>query len=247
MRIVFAFLFSLFLSLPARAGDMARVRLLGFSPGGAYFAFMQSGVQDGSGFSYADIFILDVARDAWVRGTPVRVLIKDETSTARQAQWKAMQKAKGILRKLGISGAHDMTVLAHNPVTELSADARRVDFNLFAENPRSAYSYRLALSQYGAPAKDCASYGVDKTFGFSLRLSPLSGGAGRIIHRDDPRKNLPRSRRCALDYRITHVISYTGESPERGIPMVALVEVFSHGFEGPDGRFVAIPFFIREN
>ena len=45
---------------PARAGDIALLESLGFSEAGDVFAFQQSGVEDGSGFPYADIFFLDL-------------------------------------------------------------------------------------------------------------------------------------------------------------------------------------------
>ena len=44
---------------PVNAGDSAERRAMGFSVDGRYFAFEQFGIQDGSGFPYADIFIVD--------------------------------------------------------------------------------------------------------------------------------------------------------------------------------------------
>ena len=244
MRFLLAFAISLFLTVPARAGDVASARPLGFSPGGAYFAFSQSGVQDGSGFAYADVFVIDTARDAWVKGTPVRVLIRNETSTGADALRMAMRRAAGVLRKLKITGGGNMTILAHNPLTEWSADPKRVAFSLSAENPTVYSAYRLRLIAFDVPMKDCESYGA-KARGFRLVLSPWKGTGGRVIHADKAGARLPKSRGCALDYRITHVISHDGVSPKQGIPLVALVEVFAHGFEGRDGRFIALPFFIR--
>ena len=43
----------------ALAGDFANLNVLGFSSDGNIFAFEQYGVQDGSGFPYADRFYID--------------------------------------------------------------------------------------------------------------------------------------------------------------------------------------------
>ena len=43
----------------AEAGDYADRTILGFSPDGSTFAFEEFGVQDGSGFAYANIYMID--------------------------------------------------------------------------------------------------------------------------------------------------------------------------------------------
>ena len=65
------------------AGDFADREIFGFSPDGGTFAFEEFGVQDGSGFPYATIYVIDTAKDAWVSGTPIRVRIDDETVTVK--------------------------------------------------------------------------------------------------------------------------------------------------------------------
>ncbi|MBN9059609.1 MAG: DUF2259 domain-containing protein, partial [Rhizobiales bacterium] len=45
----------------AMAGDFAERSILGFSPDGGRFAFEEFGIQDGSGFPYSNIFVLDTA------------------------------------------------------------------------------------------------------------------------------------------------------------------------------------------
>ncbi len=53
----------------AQAADGAQSRPIGFSPDRRYFAFEQYGVQDGSGFAYSDIFVIDLSNDSWVKGS----------------------------------------------------------------------------------------------------------------------------------------------------------------------------------
>ena len=55
-------------ALSALAADGAFLDIIGYSPDSRYFAFEQYGVQDGSGFPYADIFIVDLASNSWVKG-----------------------------------------------------------------------------------------------------------------------------------------------------------------------------------
>ena len=56
------------LPVPAAAGEFAQVDLLGFSRSGSHFAFEEYGVQDGSGFPYSNIYVIDVGDDSWVPG-----------------------------------------------------------------------------------------------------------------------------------------------------------------------------------
>ena len=56
----------------AIAGDSAQFDAIGYSPDGRYFAFEQFGIQDGSGFAYSEIFIIDLQTDSFVAGAPFR-------------------------------------------------------------------------------------------------------------------------------------------------------------------------------
>ena len=62
-----------FASPTAFAGDFADRELLGFSRDGAYFAFEEFGVLDGSGIPYSNIYVVEVDKDAWIDGTPIRL------------------------------------------------------------------------------------------------------------------------------------------------------------------------------
>ena len=70
--------------MPAVAGDRALIDYVGFSADFRYFAFEEFGIQDGSGFAYSNIFVVDLATDSWVVGTPVRVQAESETTTLEQ-------------------------------------------------------------------------------------------------------------------------------------------------------------------
>jgi len=53
-------------AVSAYAGDVANFVSLGFSPDGGRFAFAQYGVTDGAYSAYADIFCVDIAKNAFV-------------------------------------------------------------------------------------------------------------------------------------------------------------------------------------
>ena len=114
---------------PARAADAAERAVHGFSSDGRYFAFEQFGVQDGSGFPYADIFIVDLEGDKWVDGTPLRVLLEDERHTLGAARGEAMARAKPFIDRLAIG--EPGVVLATNVIYQANADPRRMVFTRY--------------------------------------------------------------------------------------------------------------------
>lgn len=57
------------------------------------------------------------------------------------------------------------------------------------------------------------------------------------IHRDEV---LPKSRGCVLDYRLYAVVIPGLDAPQG--TGVAVVSTYPGGFEGPDRRFLAVPF-----
>lgn len=56
----------------AVAGDLARFVSLGFSPDGAYYAFGQYGVRNPESTPYAQVYVVDVARNTFVPGGVLR-------------------------------------------------------------------------------------------------------------------------------------------------------------------------------
>lgn len=215
------------------AGDFADRAIIGFSPDGATFAFEEFGVQDGSGFPYANLYVIDTASDSWVRGTPVRVVIEDETAKLDAARAQARAGAEPVLtaRRVTETGYR---LVASNPPTELSADPHAVRFlpDLWANQLYAYYDLRLTL----LPMPDgeaCASFGP--IFGFRLDLADADGNS-RTLHADE---NMPASRFCPTDYAITDVILYDPEG-EADEVLVVLLNLIRQGFEGPDRRYLAV-------
>jgi predicted secreted protein len=225
----------------ALAGDTASRTLIGFSPDGSAFAFMESGVQDGSGFPYASVYFVDIAADAWA-APPVEVRLEAEAEIGAEgaAVLQAMRAAWPALERLGVSTP--ARLLWSHPLTEAATGdpeehggwpgSVAADFT----DGRNG-SFTLLLDETEAPDGDCAQYDADIK-GFALTLRVNDSNTSERIYADD---EVPDSRVCPLGYSLSDVL----EGPARadgGRSLVVVVNVFRLGFEGWDRRFIAIPF-----
>lgn len=225
------------LATPALAGDRALIDLIGYSPDGRYFAFEEYGIQDGSGFAYSSIYIVDLPADKWVYASPYRAQA-DEIDTDRpladvRAEARAMAEEK--LGPLAIGAPADVLVLLGDGVAD--ADGKEVTFAIPSWGPPGATQEgsesTLTLTTYPADSPEpCADYIGQKAVGYALSLE--ENGQTRELHRD---KVLPKSRGCPLDYRLYGVV----ERFDGGGGRVALISSYPFGFEGPDRRFLAVP------
>jgi len=219
------------LSSPALAGDYADRSIIGFSPDGAHFAFSEFGVQDGSGFPYANVYVIDVDLDAWIDGTPVRALIEAEAEVPSGALARAMHDARPILDRLQAYSQGNHVV--DNPATELSADPYAVRFRTNQWFNMVERAWSLKLTRIPMPgSKGCENY--DDVAGFRLELTDPDGKT-RILHEDS---SLPASRTCARDYAISDVVVLP--AGQGGASMAVIISLIRQGFEGPDRRFLAV-------
>src|ERR1041384_6170984 len=92
------------LALPATAADRALINMIGFSEDGNYFAFEQFGIQDGSGFAFSEVFVVDLASDKWTAGTPFEAQAESEESSLAEVRLEALGKAQGQFEeyKIGV-------------------------------------------------------------------------------------------------------------------------------------------------
>lgn len=220
---------------PARAGDAAELSILGFTADGSVFAFEEYGVQDGSGFPYANRFYIETATDSFVAGTPIRVRIDDESASIEDARDEARSQGQAIAADAELARHRGFTA-GSNAITELSADPYRL-----AVNPRPVMpaiddplEFRLEEITLDQPA-NCHDLG--QAVGFRLvRVGTDVGEAAQLVHED---ASIPSSRNCPLGYRLGAVQTFF---PEAGPPVYAvLIAVRSVGFEGPNHRWIAVP------
>ena len=220
---------------PALAGDIASLQTIGFSADGGIFAFEEFGVQDGSGFPYSNIYIIDTKADTFVAGTPIRQRIDDENASVGTVRTQALKAASSLIGQYGLSDNPGL-LAAYNPVTE-GGDGKTLTYRAHAVLPPIGGAYTLALDNVSLPSpENCASF-VPDTKGFQLSFTQEDGKpSGRTLHQDE---RLPESRGCPTDYRIGAVAVHH----PRGAASVhvVLVQVIRFGFEGSDGRWIAVP------
>lgn len=228
---------ALLAATPAVAGDLAYIDYLGYSADGRYFAFEEYGIQDGSGFPFSNIFVVDLPTDSWVSGTPVRVVVEDDwDSDLAAARAQAASEARPILNASGIgTPAHLLAINADgDPRT---GDGRVLDFGRPGYVQSEVHDVRrLALDVVRRPAAIDCEIIANETYGFALSLD------GVAIHTDAG--TLPRSRGCAMDYKIYAVLRPIDYAMIEG-GVVAVIAYYPYSFEGPDRRFLVVPLGAR--
>lgn len=224
-----------FMVLPLKAGDFAQFRPLGFSEDGSVFAFEQFGVQDGSGFPYAERYFIRTASDTFVSGTPIKIRLEDENATIAEARALADQESFPFMQEFDI-GAQPANIVAFNPSTESSSAAREFHYQPYSYEPNPNPPYELALQEIELPLTPTCNNIIEKGIGIRLSLKTEPGSAAEVFYQD---KSVPNSRGCPTEYRLGGVLTY--ENFDRPPIHVFLVLVKSFGFEGPDGRWIAIP------
>jgi predicted secreted protein len=222
------------LSQPALAGDRALIDYVGFSPDFRYFAFEEFGIQDGSGFAYSNLYVVDLDTDSWVVGTPVRLQAESDETSLVDIRAAVADKASSHIESFSIDVPVEIAALIGDGVPD--TDASRLAFGAPGYFPGGVSGdYTLMLDTFVTSATSpCAEWFSVEPRGYELSIS--DSGSTRLIHRDG---SLPRSRGCPTDYRIHSVVM-----PFQGTTLsnaVAIISVYPGGFEGPDRRFLAVP------
>ena len=229
-----AFAATALFAAPAMAGDRALIDYIGFSEDHRYFAFEEFGIQDGSGFAYSNIYVVDLAEDSWVVGTPIRIRADDENEGLLDVRATARQQAESHIGEFRIGVPVEIVALIGDGVPD--TDAKSLDFGMPGYQPGAVLGeYSLSLSTFPTDAASpCDDWFGMEPLGYQLQL--VADGVERQVHRDD---TLPRSRGCPFDYRLYGVVMpFMGSSLDNAL---AIISVYPGGFEGPDRRFLAVP------
>ena len=215
----------------ANAGDFAKREIHGFSVDGGLFAFEEYGVQDGSGFPYSNIFVIDTATYQWTAGSPFRARLEDETRTVFDAREEARILAGPVMKSFENRG----NVVATNRATELGIDSKRMIANprLVVPPIDDTIEFRLEEISF-AGSERCNAFGSTQGFRL-LQIATQDGDTTKKLHEDT---SIPESRNCPLRYDLADLVTYF---PENQSPAFAiLIRMQTVGFEGPDGRFLAV-------
>lgn len=235
-RLLVTLAFLLFVA-SCRAGDFAEFRALGFSESGQYYAFAQMGIHDGSGFPYAELWVIDVQKNEQVATSAIELTDdKDvETGSAESALKKAIEAAKLERFSLKVNENPGSDLLVHLPT-----DHSNFTNSLFSVSPAieggasgiaEKYEVRLETTDTTPAIKDMPTdFGPAKMLKLSIAGIEEASGTLQILQED---KRLPKSRAYPLAYQVRRVTTC-----KDGI--VVIVSYTSPGFEGPDVRYMAI-------
>ncbi len=222
---------SLLWATSSQAGTLSRLGVTGFSPDGAYYAFEQYGVQDGSGFPFSNITIIDVIADKWVGGSPHKVVIEDENQPILAARQQAQNKAGGAIQNLGISSVNGATV-ANNPISQMGVDSDWMKFRPFLTSHDIGEPIEITIEEFQLPANsECDVFGPTKGF----RLLLTREGNTQNLHSD---RKIPNSRGCPQSYRLDRIDAYV--TPQNNIVLAIMVMMYTPGFEGPDASYLVV-------
>lgn len=216
--------FSAVLFKACYGSDQAWLRLVGFSQDGVYAAWETGGVQDGSGFP-------------WLR---VEV-INTETSLPEKALYKVWEEecinpdpaltggmTADLCAEFEIEEGSIGDPLIFHPVTDLGVSPDTVSFCL--EHYFPGYnSGRLTMVLENLPAALSQGYPDWFPSPVSLRIT-LAGDLGMIFFSEE---TVPE------DYRYVFCYSFAGvyRNPVNNRSLLVVLHTQEPGFEGSDGRF----------
>ena len=241
----------------ALGAEMSRAEVLGFSENGSVFAFQEYGIADGIGGAYASFFAIDVASDTWLDGTPIHLTPRegddDQTAFAdgqamsqEQIDWrlsrhqrrKLMKLAAPILREIGpLHPPEQRVVRAPQDFTDDSRVARfsNLGFQTRYNTAPDTRMWRVDLTEINFPkAENCFDF-FEGTKGYKLTLTNETTGVVTVLNQD---KRVPKSRGCPQSYSIEQILTYG--PPQGPFSLAVLVRYGRLGFEGLDGRLLAV-------
>ncbi len=256
----FKMVFSLFIMMifsinSAIAGDSSLPNIIGYSKDGRYFAFEEFGIQDGSGFAYSSIYILDLKDNNWVVGTPIKTIGGeneeepfDYQKLLKETREKTLKQAKLRLDGLGVNWP--AIALAYNGDGAPNEEGVEVNeghsIKFFIPGLGGGARtdiYEISLEIFKTKsALSCFDWFGERPIGFLLKLKNDGDDIVKEVYRDEA---LSRSRNCPLNYKISavYIPFEIGDVPFEAVDLksaVALISVFSSGYEGPDRRFIAV-------
>lgn len=206
------FLFLILMSLSAFAGDPATFVSLGWSPDGTYYAFAQYGEQDGSGFPYADMFIVDVAKNNFVSGGVIKQLWKEVDSNARgiHVLLQSHVDADSLFNAYEIQASRQ----AQSVVPRIEGEREKVSWN----------DGKMSITMQQTARGNPAMFESEAAFQLVLKQSDKDS---LIIG------NIDRYRQYVMRYDIDRVLLADNQKS-----LVVLIRMTKIGFEGPDVRYM---------
>lgn len=227
-----------FFASSAAAGDRALANFIGFSPDTRYFAFEEFGIESDSGLAYSRIYFIDLASDTWLEGTPVSTVAEegDKSEDLAAVRAQTSHKAASFLARYDIVVPAEIAALNGDGAPDRDPSRLALLYPIPAWGTVTT-SYSLTVTFFPAASnQNCAIETDGQPQGYELRLT----GKARdiVLHRDEGL--LPSSRGCPRDYGLyAVVVPGIGARKDAG---VAIVSYHPNAYEGPNRRFLAVPF-----
>ncbi len=241
---------------PAQAADALALKVLGFSPDGRYFGFVQYGALADAGQYLAETYVIDTSRDRYVSGAPVRTKTEPEDDKGMDKEVRAVlaknaKSAAGLIGqyKLSASGkvlaqvkeAHAGQWESGEDLPKPSVGAKNVaakhaqlgELNLKLEIKELPWPKTSKLGSH-KEAGSCADE-VDWQKGAGFRLTLERGGRTIVLNDDN---TIPASRHCVSGYGIAEVHAF--DRPDGKVTLAIILGMNNRGFEGEDRVFLAV-------
>ncbi len=229
-------------AVSAQAGDASTYQTLGFSKDGKYFAFAETGTQDGSGFHYANVAVVDVAKNKFAAAK--NVVLEGEGDESTGSPEEALTKAVAEL-KLGRFGITRGANLGQELLVRLPTDYSTYSGNTFSIDywaeggasttvPKYDVVIETSAGEDTSEGKWCSEFRGSAPELLKLSVVGKEGngteGFAQLLQQD---KSLPKSRSCAGSYGVQRVI-------KKGNSLVIVLSFSEPGFEGPDVRHMVV-------
>ena len=233
------------LASPAAAGDAAALRMIGFSPDGAVFAFEQYTMLYEDEAAFSEYFFIDTHTDRYLPGTPIKVLLRDDDGNdEKKAREQAAAKAAPLIEQHKI----EQPGTRHEGKASMALDEIGIyQMNTGPLAKVQAFTLpdgrkaRLVVTQRPLGKALCDGAGgrgvKGKVAVAGLKLTLMLDGKTTVLQED---KKLPDARRCVSAYGIAEAHLHT--APDGAVTIAAMIEtVDNHDYHaGPNRRFMAV-------
>jgi len=235
----------------AAVAETTKLHIHGFSPDGSKFIFEEFGVSDGSGIPHASLYAIDVTTDSYLDGTPFRSnftetdaqqlegskpddFIAAAENIAREQLKKLsadFMKTLGPTTKGTVRAQHSPFQL--NPANPIRFSTKGYELNYSSTEGTKGWSLDLKPIEFEAKSSICKDW-RDTEYGFRLVLTNEETKSVRVLNED---RRVPKSRSCPQNYHIENVITHQSKDV---ISVAVIVRYASRGFEGYNGRLLAV-------
>jgi predicted secreted protein len=218
---------------PAMAAASAAFAAIGYSDDNRYFAFEEFSIGDEGTAPFSSVHIIDLTTGADVEGSPFWADSGEGTDSVEDVRTYAGARAYDTLTALHIGTPGSFIALIGDGMEDAGT---RLRFGFPGSDGPNAVRANMALTlrTEATDIRDECSEG-DYPTAANFTLSLLVDNMSQTVYPQQAKFALF----CPRDFRLYGVVQPVFGSDINGL--VAIVSVYSPGFEGFDRKFIAIP------